>query len=133
MKAAIVSVLALLALTACASGPPPCPTVEDDNTWTIDSGAIDPDVRAAFTVAVQGWLRDPASYEEVRVTANHESFITGESLILSRSDGSRYYSELQVHYRARNGFGGMNTGVATIKLRENAVEGCIVRDTYLWD
>ena len=124
----IVCVLLLCLAVACSSGPPQCPTVPERTEEGFD---IDYRVRSEIAARIQFWLRDPGSYEEARTTANARSFM-GESLTQTRSDGSRYYTELEVSFRSRNGFGGMAANHATVELWESRVEGCVVRDVDVW-
>ena len=113
----LLSAVALAGLlVACSVGPPQCPTVPKSSDEGFN---IDPIVRVEIRNALRDLLRDSGSYEE-------ESIIARPVFSEARDDGSRYYTRVEVEFRAKNAFGGVVPGYAYVELSEDADEGCTV-------
>ena len=118
----LLSAVALAGLlVACSVGPPQCPTVPKSSDEGFN---IDPIVRVEIRNALRDLLRDPGSYEE-------ESIFARPVFSEVRDDGSRYYTRVEVEFRAKNAFGGVVPGYAYVELSEDQDEGCTVVDATL--
>ena len=71
-------------------------------------------------------LNDPDSYER-------DSMYARRALSEARSDGTKYYTRLDVRFRARNAFGGMARGYGLVDLSENAEGHCRITSTTIED
>ena len=118
---ALVVGVTLATAMACSSGPPKCPTVPEDSG---EGFSIDYMVKREIQESVKDLLNDPGSYEE-------ESILARPVFSEARDDGSRYYTRVEVEFRAKNAFGGVVPGYAYVKLSEDPDEGCTVIDTTL--
>lgn len=99
---------------------PPCPTVPEGDTDTFDMAGFDWDVDQA----IKDLLNDPDSY--VR-----ENTLARRGFSDSRADGTRYYTQVEVDFRAKNIYGGVVPGYAYVQLSENADGDCKIEDTRL--
>ena len=106
---------------ACSIDPPKCPTVPKESA---EGFTLDHMVKREIQESVKDLLRDPSSYEE-------ESILARPVFSEARDDGSRYYTRVEVEFRAKNVFGGVVPGYAYVELSEDADEGCTVIDATL--
>ena len=113
---ALVSGVTLATAMACSIDPPKCPTVPKGSAEGFN---VDYMVKREIQESVKDLLRDPGSYEE-------ESIIARPVFSEARDDGSRYYTRVEVEFRAKNAFGGVVPGYAYVELSEDADEGCTV-------
>lgn len=76
-------------------------------------------VEVRIDLAVENLLLDPKSYERDAIYATQRP-------ILTREDGSEYYGRYEVDFRARNTYGGMTAGLASVYVEESKEDGCRV-------
>ena len=76
-------------------------------------------VKVRIDLAVENLLLDPGSYERDAIYAIQRP-------ILTREDGSEYYGRYEVDFRARNTYGGMTAGLASVYVEESKEDGCRV-------
>ena len=81
-------------------------------------------VRKDVEDSVKDMLNDPGSYKKHGISAMR-------SFAKQRGDGSLYYERVVVDFGARNAFGGMVRGYATVYLEEDAAGECKVTGTQL--
>ena len=118
---ALVSGVTLATAVACSSGPPKCPTVPEESGEGFKTDYM---VEREIHESVKDLLRDPGSYEG-------ESILARPVFSEDRDDGSRYFTRVEVEFRAKNAFGGVVPGYAYVELSEDADEGCTVIDATL--
>ncbi len=96
-----------------------CPSAEEG--FRVDYG-LERDARDA----IKALLQDPGSYKEYRIFSRMANART-------RDDGTEYFRRLEVEFGARNGFGGMVRGRATVDLEEHPEDGCQVTRARLYE
>ena len=118
-RAIVIIALAAVFLLAC--GPPKCPTVPEESGKGFE---MDYTVENAVHDAIKSLLADPGSYENDRIYASR--FKSQE-----REDGSHYYYQVDVEFRARNAYGGTVRGVGWVGLYEDPDAGCVVDKAHI--
>ena len=88
-----------------------CPNVPEDKSKGF---YLSFDVEWAVTQAIKANLNDPGSYERDGVRAYS---------VKKRHDGSEYYSQLMVDFRAKNAFGGRVLNQAYLSMAEGGDGG----------
>jgi hypothetical protein len=76
-------------------------------------------VEVRIDLAVENLLLDPKSYERDAIYATQRP-------ILTREDGSEYYGRYEVDFRARDNYGEMTAGLASVYVEESKEDGCRV-------
>ena len=113
----VVCVIAVAALAACDTNSQ-CPPATEG--FSIGY-ALEREIRNA----IKAQLSDPDSYKEYRVFGRR-------AYVQTRENGQEYFKRLEVEFGARNAFGGMVRGRATVDLREGA-EGCRVTGATIYE
>ena len=99
--------------------PDPCPSVPT-------SGGFEVGLHLQYDIddGIKELLNDPDSYKR-------DSMHASPALSEVRSDGTKYYTRLNVQFRARNVFGGMTQDYGLVGLFENGEGHCSIASTTL--